>query len=219
MGTKRWDRPPGTVRALIATFGPQAVLCRPCKRYRRAPGIDRPFDPCPFTCALCGQRAELVDAPEVPADFVNTSDAADIVRRFNAAFPDFDYRRWGWHFEPVESGSHWYAIAGAGPRAHGEISVYMLGAEHEEWQAVEGWLTKALNPARHVPGTMHIHGGHLGGASHHRFGDGPWQPPADDAPDPRQDGYARARERSPGIIIGEPTPTLETHSRPPHVDR
>lgn len=69
MSMKRWDHPPGTLRALVAVFGKQYVICRRCRRYKpmrvEARDLDRKFDPCPFRCEVCGRRGELVsDVPE-----------------------------------------------------------------------------------------------------------------------------------------------------------
>lgn len=64
-----WRHPPGTLRALIATFGRHYVICRPCQRYTpmrvEARDLDRKFDPCPFRCDACKRRGEIVwDVPE-----------------------------------------------------------------------------------------------------------------------------------------------------------
>lgn len=69
MSMKRWDHPTGTCRAVIAVYGPQVVVCHPCRRYVRMPSIDVPFDPCPFVCKLCGTRGEIKDARDAPADY------------------------------------------------------------------------------------------------------------------------------------------------------
>ena len=74
-----WPHPPGTLRALITILkGPFHVICRRCKR--AAPmevdraDLDRAYEPCPFTCSQCGDRAEIVCY--VPADFAMTPMAA-----------------------------------------------------------------------------------------------------------------------------------------------
>lgn len=74
MGMKRWNHPPGTLRAVVAVFGPQIVVCDPCRRF--APmtvpdgNLDRAFDPCPFRCSRCGRRGALRDAKNPPAGYV-----------------------------------------------------------------------------------------------------------------------------------------------------
>lgn len=49
-----WAHPPGTLRALIATFGRHYVVCRPCRRYTpiriEERHLDRKFHPWPFRC-------------------------------------------------------------------------------------------------------------------------------------------------------------------------
>jgi len=69
--TRRWPYPPGTLRALIAVFGRQYVICRPCRRYTpmrvESRDLDRRFDPCPYRCDICKRRGEIVSA--VPEDF------------------------------------------------------------------------------------------------------------------------------------------------------
>jgi hypothetical protein len=76
MSANPWRHPPGTLRALIATFGDHYVICRPCQRYtpmRVEPrDLDRPYEPCPFRCGLCHRRGEIVWA--VPEDFTATGD-------------------------------------------------------------------------------------------------------------------------------------------------
>jgi hypothetical protein len=80
--------------------------------------------------------------------------ADDVHVRFNAAFPWFDHSLWAWSYDPVESGdSPWYRISNAPPDASGEIAIYMLGATHEQCQAVERWLISEFNPKRDVPAT------------------------------------------------------------------
>lgn len=69
MGMKRWDHPPGTLRALIAAFGDHYVICRACQRYTPMRvdkrDLDRKFEPCPFRCDVCKRRGEIVwDVPE-----------------------------------------------------------------------------------------------------------------------------------------------------------
>lgn len=70
MGMKKWDHPRGTLRALVFGMGRQLVVCHSCRRFKPMvipPGQqDRPFDPCPFRCSRCGQRAKLRDADEGP---------------------------------------------------------------------------------------------------------------------------------------------------------
>jgi len=71
MSAKPWRHPPGTLRALIATFGDHYVICRACQRYTpmrvESRDLDRPFEPCPFRCSLCRRRGEIVWA--VPEGF------------------------------------------------------------------------------------------------------------------------------------------------------
>jgi hypothetical protein len=72
MGTKKWDHPPATLRALLAVYGrDQHVICRPCRRYTplrvKTKDLDRKFDPCPFRCSFCQRRGEIVGT--VPDDF------------------------------------------------------------------------------------------------------------------------------------------------------
>lgn len=58
--TSLWRYPPGTLRALLATFKEQYVICRPCRRYTpmrvATKDLDRKYDPCPFRCDICKQR-------------------------------------------------------------------------------------------------------------------------------------------------------------------
>jgi hypothetical protein len=78
----------------------------------------------------------------------------DVQARFNAAFPWFDHKRWAWSYDPVEHyKSHWYLISGARADASGEIATYMLGASHEQWQQVKGWLIREFNPKYDIPAT------------------------------------------------------------------
>lgn len=71
MGMRRWDHPPGTLRALIAVYGAQYVVCKPCRRYTpmrvEKCDLDRPFRPSPFRCQVCRRRGEIVD--DVPEGF------------------------------------------------------------------------------------------------------------------------------------------------------
>jgi hypothetical protein len=64
--TRLWRYPPGTLRALLATFGEYYVICQACRRYTpmRIPKgqLDRKYDPCPFRCLLCKARGQLVSA-------------------------------------------------------------------------------------------------------------------------------------------------------------
>jgi hypothetical protein len=69
MGMKKWNRQPGTCRALIWSMGRHVVVCHPCKRAVEMPAIDIPFDPCPFVCRVCGTRGEIKDPADVPADY------------------------------------------------------------------------------------------------------------------------------------------------------
>lgn len=70
-----WHHPPGTLRALLATFGQRYVICQPCRRYTpmrvATKDLDRKFDPCPFRCSMCHQRGKIVS--EVPDGFVTAS--------------------------------------------------------------------------------------------------------------------------------------------------
>lgn len=96
----------------------------------------------------------------------------DVHARFNAAFPWFDHSLWAWSYDPKESRpSHWYLIANARPDASGEIAVFMLGATHEQCEAVTRWLIAEFNPRYHIPATHllpkkmpagHRHGSTLG---------------------------------------------------------
>lgn len=71
MSAKPWRHAPGTLRALIATFGAHYVICRACQRYTPmrvdARDLDRLYEPCPFRCSLCRRRGEIVWA--VPEGF------------------------------------------------------------------------------------------------------------------------------------------------------
>ncbi len=75
MSMKRWDHAPGTCRAVVAVYGPQVVVCHPCRRYVAMPPLERPFDPCPFVCRWCGTRGSIKDAGEAPADYVQETRA------------------------------------------------------------------------------------------------------------------------------------------------
>lgn len=63
--------PPGTLRALLATFKEQYVICRPCRCWMplrvQSKDLDRKYEPCPFRCDLCKRRGEIVF--EVPDSF------------------------------------------------------------------------------------------------------------------------------------------------------
>ncbi len=69
--TGPWHHPPGTLRALLATFKNQYVICRRCRRYMplrcETKDLDRPYKPCPFRCEMCKQRGAIVF--EVPEGF------------------------------------------------------------------------------------------------------------------------------------------------------
>ena len=67
--TSLWRHPPGTLRALLATFKEQYVICRPCRRCMplrvQSKDLDRKYEPCPFRCDLCKRRGEIVfDVPD-----------------------------------------------------------------------------------------------------------------------------------------------------------
>jgi len=67
--TRLWHHPPGTLRALLATFKAQYVICRPCRRWMplrvQPKDLDRRYEPCPFRCDLCKRRGEIVfDVPD-----------------------------------------------------------------------------------------------------------------------------------------------------------
>jgi hypothetical protein len=67
--TRLWPHPPGTLRALKATFKSQYVICRPCRRYTPMrvadKDLDRKYEPCPFRCDICKQRGAIVfDVPK-----------------------------------------------------------------------------------------------------------------------------------------------------------
>ena len=67
----RWPHPPGTLRALRTIIGDHYVICHGCRRYTDMvipQGMeDRPYEPCPFCCRLCGRRGVL--ETEVPAGY------------------------------------------------------------------------------------------------------------------------------------------------------
>jgi hypothetical protein len=73
MGTKRWDRPGGTCRAIVAVYGSQVVVCHCCRRYVDMPKLDVPFHPCPFVCQHCGSRGEIKDASDAPSEYPHQS--------------------------------------------------------------------------------------------------------------------------------------------------
>lgn len=67
--TRLWHHPPETLRALLATFKAQYVVCHPCRRWMplrvQAKDLDRRCEPCPFRCDLCKRRGEIVfDVPD-----------------------------------------------------------------------------------------------------------------------------------------------------------
>ena len=70
----------GTCRALILVFGPQVVLCRPCRKLVAMPALDVPYDPCPFVCKNCGMRGTIVDRGDAPTGYAEiTRTAASFV--------------------------------------------------------------------------------------------------------------------------------------------
>jgi hypothetical protein len=74
MGTKRWDHPSGTCRAVNKVLGPHMVVCHRCRRpssacHRSTP----PSSSCPFVCKLCGTRGEIRDVSDAPDDYAHES--------------------------------------------------------------------------------------------------------------------------------------------------
>lgn len=76
-----WPHPPGTLRALLTILkGPVHVICRRCRRYAplwaEREDLDRKYEPCPFRCTGCGERAQIV--LDVPDGFTLTTPARRI---------------------------------------------------------------------------------------------------------------------------------------------
>jgi len=74
MGTKRWDHPSGTCRAVSKVPGPHMVVCHRCRRPSSAcHRSTSPSSSCPFVCKLCGTRGEIRDVSDAPDDYAHES--------------------------------------------------------------------------------------------------------------------------------------------------
>jgi hypothetical protein len=69
---------PCTGRALVLAFGPQVVVCHPCRKFVAMPALDVPYDPCPFVCKDCGTRGEIKDRADAPTGYAEITRTASI---------------------------------------------------------------------------------------------------------------------------------------------